>query len=157
MAADDLLGGSDSWHWVRGSLQSNNNSGWGRMLAGEASQSSLCLHEELSCPPLSTRKVTVGRRHRGQTGDREPGCSRLKGWTVAGLEGPQEPVLPPITLLKSQREQCICSGSHSKLAADQGAVLRAPTSQPGETWIPEAPREVSGTEVWWGLGGGCRG
>lgn len=81
----------------------------------------------------SPKLTSVGRRHRGQTGDRALGCSWLRGWSVTGLEGPQKPVSPPTPPLhiKAQRGQCPCPWSHSKLVADRGTVLRAPTSQPG--------------------------
>ena len=80
--------------WVRDSLQPKKSSGLGWKL-GRPALLSLCLQEELSCPRLSTPKLTsVGRRDRGQTGDRAPGCSRLRGRSVMGLEGPQKPVSP---------------------------------------------------------------
>lgn len=144
--------------WVRGSLQTKKSSGLGWKL-GRPAFLSLCLQEELSCPPLSTPKLTsVGRRHRGQTGDRALGCSWLRGWSVTGLEGPQKPVSPPpfpatthqgperaVPLPMVTQQVSGRSGNSTK-----GSYLSARAL----SWIPEALEEASGTEI---LGAGMSG
>lgn len=137
--------------WVRGSLQTKKSSGLGWKL-GRPALLSLCLQEELSCPPLSTPKLTsVGRRHRGQTGDRALGCSWLRGWSVTGLEGPQKPVSPPFSATTHQGPERAVplpmvtqqvsgrSGNSTK-----GSYLSARAL----SWIPEALEEDQALRSW---------